>query len=85
MVLNRAERAIPLDVAAAFCREVCRKYDAKGGASQPFRCKLCRALAGGNPRRMRFASKPGNRGCRYVNALYAERVERWQPRGGRRP
>ena len=73
----REAPAIPVQTAMAYCREVC---DEKEG--QPsFRCRLCRALAHGSAQRMRFARKPGNRGCPLVNALYAERVERWQPRG----
>lgn len=73
----REPRAIPTQTAMAYCREICARKEGRPS----LRCRLCLALARGSAKRMRFARRPGNRGCPAINALYAERVERWQPRG----
>ena len=75
---GRADEGIPDEVAWHLCEEVQKANRAKWYTFRGLWCWGCRAFTGGKPEKMCFSATPTNRGCRQVNALYADRYEAWQ-------
>ena len=75
---DRADERIPDDVACHLCEEVQRANRGKWYTFGGLWCLGCRVFSSGAADEMCFRAKPTNRGCKQVNALYADRYELWQ-------
>ena len=75
---DRPGEGIPDDVAWRLCGEVQQANRGKWYTFSGVWCLGCRVFSGGKPDKMCFSATPTNRGCRQVNALYADRYEAWQ-------
>lgn len=64
-------KPIPQDIAIRLCAEI-RQQSAQQWYSPIARwCWLCEKMHHGDPTKMGFTRRPGNRGCTLVNAAYA--------------
>lgn len=67
--------AIPWDTALRLCAAIRAENRHKWYTPNGMMCRGCVAFSEGNPAKMCFANKPGNRGCYQVNARYDRQVD----------
>lgn len=62
--------AIPEDTARRLCDQIRQANRGRWYSFYCWWCWGCVTFTGGEPAKMCFANKPGNRGCSQVNARY---------------
>ncbi|HEX6542676.1 MAG TPA: hypothetical protein VF040_13035 [Ktedonobacterales bacterium] len=67
---KRAPDVIPWDTARQLCTTIQARNRRRWFTPNGMMCRGCVRFSGGDPAKMCFASKPDNRGCYQVNALY---------------
>jgi hypothetical protein len=64
--------SIPLDVAIQICSEIRKESHLNWDSPTARWCWSCQRLSEGDPQKIAYIKKPGNRGCHLVNVRYVQ-------------
>ena len=73
MTSNTSVEKIPDEIALRLCAEIREANRRKRLSLAAMQCWGCVRFSRGNPAKMCLGSKPGNRGCKLINARYDRR------------